>query len=60
MIMTLEVALAIVWSVLFLGEEVGWVEWLGAIVVIAGVVLAQRPLPADLEPPEQLARPHAA
>ena len=60
MIMTLEVALAIVWSVLFLGEEVGWVEWLGALVVIAGVVLAQRPLPADLEPPEQLARPHAA
>jgi drug/metabolite transporter (DMT)-like permease len=60
MIMTLEVALAIVWSVLFLGEEVGWVEWLGAFVVIAGVVLAQRPGASDPEPPDQPAPPHAA
>jgi inner membrane transporter RhtA len=60
MIMTLEVALAIVWSVLFLGEHVGWIEWLGALVVIAGVVLAQRPGTSDLEVPEPPVPPHAA
>lgn len=41
MIMTGEVALAILWSVLFLGESVGGVELLGAAVVMAGVLLAQ-------------------
>jgi drug/metabolite transporter (DMT)-like permease len=60
MIMTLEVVLAIVWSVLFLGEEVGWIEWLGALVVVAGVVLAQRPGLSDPEPPDEPVRPHAA
>ena len=60
MIMTLEVVLAIVWSVLFLGEEVGWIEWLGALVVIAGVVLAQRPGTAGPAPPDEPALPHAA
>lgn len=42
MIMTLEVALAIVWSAVFLGEEVSALEAVGATVVILGVVLAQR------------------
>lgn len=42
MIMTLEVALAIVWSAVFLGEEVSPLEAVGATVVILGVVLAQR------------------
>jgi drug/metabolite transporter (DMT)-like permease len=42
MIMTLEVALAIVWSAVFLGEDVGPLEAAGATVVILGVVLAQR------------------
>ncbi len=60
MIMTLEVALAIVWSVLFLGEKVGWIEWLGALVVIAGVLLAQRPGSAGPVPPDEPALPHAA
>jgi probable blue pigment (indigoidine) exporter len=41
MIMTLEVALAIWWSVLFLDESVTGVKMLGAAVVIAGVLLAQ-------------------
>jgi drug/metabolite transporter (DMT)-like permease len=41
MIMTAEVALAILWSVIFLGETVGGVELIGATVVIAGVLLAQ-------------------
>ncbi|MEZ5248858.1 MAG: DMT family transporter [Ilumatobacteraceae bacterium] len=45
MIMTLEVALAIVWSALFLGERITAVEALGATVVIVGVVLAQRAEP---------------
>jgi drug/metabolite transporter (DMT)-like permease len=60
MIMTLEVALAIVWSVLFLGEQVGWIEWVGALVVIVGVVLAQRPGASGPEPPDQPAPSHAA
>jgi DME family drug/metabolite transporter len=59
MVMTLEVALAIVWAVLFLGEQVGWIEWVGALVVITGVVLAQRPGAAGPEPPGP-APPHAA
>ncbi len=42
MIMTLEVALAIVWSAVFLGEDVGLLEAVGATVVILGVILAQR------------------
>ncbi|CAB4546130.1 MAG: EamA family transporter [Actinobacteria bacterium] len=42
MVMTLEVALAIVWSALFLGEDVTGLEALGAGVVIVGVGLAQR------------------
>lgn len=46
MIMTLEVALAIVWSAVFLGEQVTVLEGIGATVVIAGVVLAQRTPPA--------------
>lgn len=41
MVMTAEIALAIFWSVLFLDEEIGLVEVLGAVVVIAGVLLAQ-------------------
>lgn len=45
MIMTLEVALAIVWSAVFLGEHVSLLEGVGATVVIAGVVLAQRTPP---------------
>ena len=42
MIMTLEVALAIAWSALFLGEHVRAIQVLGAAVVIAGVMIAQR------------------
>lgn len=45
MIMTLEVALAIVWSAAFLGERITAVEAIGATVVILGVVLAQRARP---------------
>jgi len=41
MIMTAEVALAILWSVLFLGEEVSGIKLTGAAVVMAGVLLAQ-------------------
>lgn len=41
MIMTAEVALAILWSVVFLGEKVSGIKLLGAAVVIAGVLLAQ-------------------
>jgi drug/metabolite transporter (DMT)-like permease len=41
MIMTLEVALAIVWSVLFLGESVSAIKIVGAAVVMAGVLIAQ-------------------
>jgi drug/metabolite transporter (DMT)-like permease len=41
MIMTLEVALAILWSVLLLGETVSGVKALGAGVVISGVLIAQ-------------------
>lgn len=42
MILPLEVVLAILWSVLFLGEELRAVEAVGAAVVVSGVVLAQR------------------
>jgi drug/metabolite transporter (DMT)-like permease len=41
MIMTLEVALAILWSVLFLGESVSAIKIVGAAVVMAGVLIAQ-------------------
>lgn len=41
MIMTGEVALAILWSVLFLGETVSGIEFVGAVVVMSGVLLAQ-------------------
>lgn len=42
MILPLEVVLAILWAVLFLGEEVGLIEAIGAAVVVVGVVIAQR------------------
>lgn len=41
MVLTLEVALAILWSVLFLGESVRGVQYLGAAVVVVAVLLAQ-------------------
>lgn len=41
MVMTLEVALAILWSWIFLGESVPAVKMLGAAVVITGVLIAQ-------------------
>ena len=41
MIMTMEVALAIFWSWLFLGESVEAIKMVGAAVVIAGVLIAQ-------------------
>ena len=41
MVLTLEVALAIIWSVIFLGEHVRFIQILGAVVVVAGVLLAQ-------------------
>lgn len=41
MILPLEVVLAVLWSVLFLGEELRPVEALGGAVVVGGVVLAQ-------------------
>jgi drug/metabolite transporter (DMT)-like permease len=41
MIMTAEVALAVLWSVYLLGEKVHGVKILGALVVISGVLLAQ-------------------
>jgi drug/metabolite transporter (DMT)-like permease len=41
MVLTLEVALAIIWSVLFLGEEVRAIQIMGAAVVVTGVLLAQ-------------------
>ena len=42
MILTLEVALTIVWSMLVLHEHVKPIQWVGAAVVIAGVIAAQR------------------
>ncbi|MGB8861106.1 MAG: DMT family transporter [Ilumatobacteraceae bacterium] len=42
MVLTLEVALVIVWSVVFLGESVRPVQVLGASTVVAGVLVAQR------------------
>ena len=41
MVLTLEVALVILWSVLFLGEELRAIKVAGAIVVVSGVLLAQ-------------------
>ncbi|HAP74759.1 MAG TPA: hypothetical protein DCR14_01590 [Acidimicrobiaceae bacterium] len=41
MFLTLEVALAMVWSVLVLDEVVSGWHWLGASVVVAGVLVAQ-------------------
>lgn len=41
MIMPLEVVLAIAWSVIFLGDELGTSQVIGAAVVIAGVMVAQ-------------------
>ncbi len=41
MVMPLEVVLAIVWSVLFLGEDLDPLQAVGAVVVIAGIVVAQ-------------------
>jgi drug/metabolite transporter (DMT)-like permease len=41
MIMPLEVVLAIIWSVIFLNEELDAMQAIGAVVVIAGVLVAQ-------------------
>ena len=41
MVLTLEVALAILWSVLFLGESLRAVQYAGAAVVVVAVLLAQ-------------------
>jgi drug/metabolite transporter (DMT)-like permease len=41
MIMPLEVVLAMVWSVIFLGDHIRLIQWLGAAVVITAVLLAQ-------------------
>lgn len=41
MVLTVEVALVILWSVLFLGEDLRPIQVVGAIVVVGGVLLAQ-------------------
>ncbi len=41
MVLTVEVALVILWAVLFLGEELRAIKIVGAVVVVAGVLLAQ-------------------
>jgi len=41
MVLTVEVALVILWAVLFLGEELQAIKIAGAIVVVGGVLLAQ-------------------
>ena len=41
MVLTLEVALVIIWSIVFLGDDVRPVKLLGAAVVVGGVLLAQ-------------------
>lgn len=41
MVLTIEVALVILWAVLFLGEELEAIKIVGAVVVVAGVLLAQ-------------------
>ena len=41
MVQTLEVALVIIWAVIFLGEELRAVKIVGAAVVVGGVLLAQ-------------------
>jgi drug/metabolite transporter (DMT)-like permease len=41
MVLTLEVALVIVWSIVFLDEDVRPIKLLGAAVVVAGVLVAQ-------------------
>lgn len=42
MIMTLEIALVILWSVLFVGERPDAIQYAGAAVVVVAVVLAQQ------------------
>ena len=42
MVLTVEVALVMVWSVIFLGESVRVIQVLGAAVVVAGVIVAQQ------------------
>ena len=41
MVLTLEVALTILWSSLFLGERLRGIQYAGALVVVAAVLLAQ-------------------
>lgn len=41
MVLTIEVALVIVWAVVFLGEELQAIKVVGAVVVVVGVLLAQ-------------------
>jgi len=41
MVLTIEVALVILWAVVFLGEELSAIKVAGAVVVIGGVLLAQ-------------------
>ncbi|MEQ1872951.1 MAG: EamA family transporter [Ilumatobacteraceae bacterium] len=41
MVLTIEVALVILWAVIFLGEELRAIKIVGAVVVVAGVLLAQ-------------------
>jgi drug/metabolite transporter (DMT)-like permease len=41
MIMPVEVVLAMVWSVIFLGDHIRIIQWFGAAVIIAAVLLAQ-------------------
>lgn len=41
MVLTIEVALVILWAVIFLGEELRAIKIAGAVVVVAGVLLAQ-------------------
>lgn len=41
MVLTVEVALVILWAVLFLGERLEAIKIVGAVVVVAGVLLAQ-------------------
>lgn len=42
MILTLEIALAIIWSVIFLGEDIGPAQVIGALMVAAGVLWSER------------------
>ncbi|HYG75543.1 MAG TPA: EamA family transporter [Planctomycetota bacterium] len=52
----LSVILVMIFGVAFLGETLNWRQWLGGVLILAGVILVAIPAEKHISPPEEHAR----